>query len=319
MTLQAQPVTGELSPTVRDAIRQIRVSADRTTAVVGGQEVTADYPRELRRLLAESIYNVLHSGQPDGQVPTRLRDDALEERFIAAVPHRQIEVRGVARSAVQRDPAGRARILVEREGLRIWVPVEALTTTGSAPGEPVTLGVPPWRAALSPGFFLVDGSRQRATDRDFLRIYFHLRDAEHAVGAWATILNHLEDRAVPYRAKVLSAHELYPRRDAIVVYLTDDWAHVADDLARVAQDLPGLEHETSAFVDRVAPGVGAASEPKDAKAGRQGLSFGQHRATVLAAALVEAGDDLSQVEPTVVEHFIAAHIDPTNPARNLPA
>ncbi|MEU5964282.1 T3SS effector HopA1 family protein [Micromonospora parva] len=316
MTLQAHPLAGELAPAIRDAVRQIRVSPDRTTAVIGGREVVADFPRELRRLLAESIYNVLHSGQPDGKVPTRLREDALEERFTAAVPHRQIQVGAVVRSTVQRDAAGRGRILVEREGLRIWAPIEAITTTGYAPGEPVRLAVPPWRAALSPGFFLVDGSRQRDTSRGVLRVYLNVLDVDHAVEAWREVLTFLEERQVPYRAKVLSARELYPRRDAIVVYLGSDWQHVAADLAELAQGLRGTGPETSVFVERIAPGVGTAWEPVDGRSGRQGLSFGQHRATVLAAALVEAADDLQRVDSLIVSRFREAGIDPTNPARN---
>jgi hypothetical protein len=316
MTLQAQPSAGELAPALRDAVRRIRVAPDRTTAVIGGREIVADYPRELRRLLAESIYNVLHSGQPDGLVPTRLRDDALEERFIAAVPHRRIEVRAIARSTVQQDPTGRRRLLVEREGLRIWVPVDAVTSTGYAPGEPVSLAVPPWRAALSPGFFLVDGSKPRDTAHGVLRVYLNLRDVEHAVGAWGQVLTRLEERGVPYRAKVLSARELYPRRDAIVVYLGRQWQHTATDLADLARSLPGTGTETSAFVERIGPGVGTAWEPVDGKSGRQGLSFGQHRATVLAAALVEAAGDLERADSLIVSRFLEAGIDPANPARN---
>jgi hypothetical protein len=319
MTLQAEPRADELAPAVRDAVSQIRISADRSSAVVGGREVAADFPRELRRLLAESLYNILHSGQPDGQVPTRLRDDALEQQFIARVPHRLIEVPAIARSAVQRDPSGRKRLLVEREGLRIWVPLEVITTSGIAPGEPVRLALPPWRAGLSPGFFLVDGTRRRDTSRGVQRVYLHFSDTEHAVPAWGRVLTFLEEREAPYRAKVLSSRELYPRRDSIVVYLTGARDDLVHDLAELVQDLPGLGDDTSVFVDRIAPGVGAAAEPADPKSGRQGLSFGQHRATVLAAALVEAGEDLDGRIPLVVTRFREAGIDPLNPARNLPA
>ena len=58
-----------------------------------------------------------------------------------------------------------------------------------------------------------------------------------------------------------------------------------------------------AFVRRLAPGVGTAWEPSDTHPGRQGLSFGQHRATVLAAALVDAAGD----DP--VDHIVTAFRD----------
>jgi hypothetical protein len=319
MTLQAEPRAEELALAVREAISQIRISADRCTAVVGGREVDADFPRELRRLLAESLYNILHSGQPDGQVPTRLRDDALEQQFIAQVPHQRIEVPAIARSAVQQDPSGRKRLLVEREGLRVWVPLDVVTTSGFAPGEQVRLSLPPWRAGLSPGFFLVDGTRRRDTSRGVRRVYLHFDSTDTSVPAWGRVLTFLEEQQAGYRAKVLSSRELYPRRDAIVVYLTGGRDGLVHDLAELVQGLPGLGDDTSVFVDRIASGVGAAAEPADPKPGRQGLSFGQHRATVLAAALVEAGEDLDQRIPLVVSRFREAGIDPLNPARNLPA
>ena len=81
-------------------------------------------------MLAESIYDVFHSGQQDGKVPTRLRDPDLEVRLAAAVPHAEITTRAVVRSAAEQDGKGNTRVLVEREGVRFWAPDSALGATG---------------------------------------------------------------------------------------------------------------------------------------------------------------------------------------------
>jgi hypothetical protein len=314
-----------LSSAVREVMAAISVSADRSKALVGEREIEAETPRELRRLLSEAVYDVFHSGQGDGKVPTRLRDADLEARFAAVVPHAEITTRAVARSEAERDSQGNVRILVEREGVRFWAPESVLTGpaapgegAGPKPGDVLTISMPSMRPGLSPGFFLVDGSTPRKGGRGVLRLYINVRNVDDAVRVWGATLALLEERGLPYRAKVLSAPELYPRRDAVVVYLDDEVSHTAPLLAAEIGDMPGLGTETSAFVEALRPGIATAWEPADPHSGRQGLSFGQHRASVLATALVDSADEPDEAEATVVRRFAEAGIDPANPARNLP-
>ncbi|MFJ7064781.1 T3SS effector HopA1 family protein [Streptomyces sp. NPDC101115] len=307
-----------LASSVREVMDKISVAADRSKAVVGEREIEAETPRELRRLLSEAIYDVFHSGQEPGRVPTRLRDEGLEARLAAVVPHREIVTLARVRSAVETDDKGGSRILVEREGVRFWIPLAALRTADPVEGEVAEVTLPSARAGLSPGFFLVDGSRQRRGGQGVLRVYVNVANVDDVVGVWGAALTFLEDRGLPYRAKVLSAPELYPRRDAVVVYLDAEHAQAAPDLAAHVGGLPGVRADVSAFTEELRPGVATAWEPADPHSGRQGLSFGQHRASVLATALVDSADaGPGTAERTVVEQFRQAGIDPTAPARNL--
>ncbi|WP_053706403.1 T3SS effector HopA1 family protein [Streptomyces sp. WM6373] len=312
-------------------MRRINVSADRSAARVGERETEAETPRELRRILSEAIYDVFHSGQQDAKIPTRLRDPALEARFAAVVPHADITTSAVARSGAEQDDKGNTRVLVEREGVRFWAPEGVLAAVDGQPadaevkasdvrpGDVVRLRMSSARPGLSPGFFLVDGSTPRRGGRDVLRLYVNVTNVDDAIGVWGAALSFLEERGLPYRAKVLSAPELYPRRDALVVYLDGELASVAPELAAALGDLPGIGADTSSFVEELRPGIATAWEPTDPHSGRQGLSFGQHRASVLATALVDSSDTPDTAERTVVERFTEAGIDPANPARNLPS
>lgn len=319
MTADMGALSTSLAPAISDVVRAIHVAADRLTARVRDRDIVADTPREMRRLLSESIYDVFHAGQPDGHVPSRLRDRKLEAQFAEVVPHRDITVRARVLSEPVRDADGAVHQLVRRDGVRFWAPQSALRAEGAGPGDTVDLVVPSVRPALSPGFFLVDGSRQRTGGPAVLRVYLHVREVRQAVTVWQETLSYLEREGIGYRAKVLSAAELYPRRDAVVVYLDGDQEHVARAIARTVGHLPGIEPAVSSFTERLCPGVATAWEPTDTHAGRQGLSFGQHRATVLAAALVEAATDPDHTEQVVVRHFTEAAIDPANPARNHPS
>jgi len=70
--------------------------------------------------------------------------------------------------------------------------------------------------------------------------------------------------------------------DALVVYLDADGWRALPELAEAAADGPGVGGDVSAFCRRLRPGVAVAWEPEDDRPAMRGLSFGQHRAGVLA-------------------------------------
>ncbi|MCX4762870.1 T3SS effector HopA1 family protein [Streptomyces sp. NBC_01275] len=308
-----------LSARLREALDRVTVAPDRSRARVDDREVEADSPREMRRLLAEALYDILHAGQfvEKGALSFRLRDEAFERVLGAAVPHE----RSTARARVHIPPAESdgtaARALVERDGVRVWVPAGSVREAAPlSAGQVVTLDVPARRPALSPGFFVVDGSLPRSPHRELLRVYVHVTRWEDAAPVWARALGHLEEQGVAYRSKILSAKALYPRRDALVVYLgQESWQRVPG-LAEALREAPGVGQETSVFAEPVAPGVAVAREPEDDRPGMSGLSFGQHRATALAHALLDSAADGTPVEQTVVARFTEAGIDPARPAHN---
>ncbi|HEX5540799.1 MAG TPA: T3SS effector HopA1 family protein [Micromonospora sp.] len=305
-----------LSP-LGDALRTVQVAEDRTSVLLGEREVTSESPRELRRLLAEAIYEVLHAGQnvEKGSISYRLREEPFEEELAAAVPHRETTVRvrwcGESREIAE----GRRAVLVEREGVRVWAAEERLVDPGEpAVGDVVALRVAAQRPALSPGFFLVDSSLMQPQRQEVLRVYVHITEWQAAAGVFRRVLNLLEGRGAPYRSKVLSSKALYPRRDALVVYLDRPWWSLATEIADAVDGLPGIGAETSIFAERLAPGVAIACEPDDQRPGMRGLSFGQHRATALATALLDSDENVAEAIRTAFE---TAGIDPERPGRNL--
>ncbi|GGM90454.1 hypothetical protein GCM10010106_42520 [Thermopolyspora flexuosa] len=324
------------------ALDEVRVSVADLTATVFERKVTADNPRELQSLLASALYDVLHAGMKGepATLPRRLRDARLETDLAAAVPHAETTTRAVvcampepppvavppaeaeAGSAAHRVPGTGAetesRVLVLVDGLRVWAPRDAIRTAGPpwAPGQEVTLAMSPARPALSPGFFLVDGSAGSVASSRTLRVYVHLRDPRSAVAAWGRVLTLLEERRVRYRAKVLSAPVMYPRRDAIVVYLDSDGWTLLPELAGAAADGPGVGDDVSVFCRRLGPGVAVAWEPEDDRPAMRGLSFGQHRAGVLARALLDSVREGVDRERKILASFAESNIDPADPARN---
>ncbi|MGC9442390.1 T3SS effector HopA1 family protein [Streptomyces sp. WG5] len=253
--------------------------------------------------------------KPPGAVPFHLRDLRFEEQLAAAVPHRTT-TRSATVRAVPAD--GDGRVLVEREGVRVWTPRADVRDEGPfALGQRVTVTVAAARPALSPGFFLVDGARPAEPEPGaLLRVYVHLTGAEAAVDVWSDALRFLEERHAGYRAKVLSARSLYPRRDALVVYLRQGSWDLAHDLAQALRGHPALGDTVSLFARRLVPGIAAAWEPADRRPGMRGLSFGQHRAGALAQALIEQRRTSGDLTEIVAHHFAEAGISATDPADN---
>ena len=312
--------TVSLPSRLQESLRQVTVAPDRHRAVVAGRTVEASEPREFRRLLAEALYDVLHAGQQlsDGALPFRIRDEEFERVLHDATPCKQ----RVTHATVCPQPAQGSGypahlLLVELDGVRVWVPKERVTGGGPwSPGDRVSLLMAAARPALSPGFFLVDGSQPRRWGRGGLRVYVNITDWRRAAPVWSRVLTYLERHGYPYRAKIISAKPLYPRRDAIVVYLSQEHEHVAHGIADCLHGMAGIGPQTSVFASTIRPGVAVAWEPADPRPGMRGLSFGQHRASVLALALHDAAKGTAALEDAIIKRFTEASIDPSNPARN---
>ncbi|MFI1254189.1 T3SS effector HopA1 family protein [Streptomyces netropsis] len=302
-----------VSPTLLDAAGLVQVAPDRSSATLGERNIEADTPRELRRLLSDALYNELHAGlSMEGKtLPFRLRDAEFEEELAKGVPHRQTTVRGLVREVAEDTH------VVELGGVRVRVPAERIHADDAvSPGSVVSVVNTPLRPGLSPGFFLVEGTRPHRSV-DLLRVYIHITEWTAARKVWQAALDHLESHKLTYRAKVISSKLLYPRRDALVVYLDQRDSHAAEGLAEAVGDLPGIGTETSVFTRRLRPGVAVAWEPRDPAPGMGSLSFGQHRASVLAKALVETADAPGSIAEALHDALVEANVDPTDPSRNL--
>jgi hypothetical protein len=291
-------------------------------AEVAGQRITADDAADLRGRLARALYQRLHVGRAQQPVdPPRVRRDPdIEQRYTAAVPHRNIQVTAPVLDG-RKDT-----LIVALSGLRVAVPTGVTNSCVAGTyvdGPTVDLLLDPTRPALSPGFFLVLGSSgDGLDDGPILRVYIHPVSIDAAVGLWRTALATLEKLAVPYQAKVVSVASDLPRHDGFVVYLgRRGWPAVEPLVAALAAG-SGLGDSQSVYAHRVAPGLAVAWDPTDRRAGRMGLSFGEHRSGAIADALlrhardgvaVGDGDLASALDRCLTE----ANIDPAVPARNL--
>ncbi|MFI9078331.1 T3SS effector HopA1 family protein [Streptomyces sioyaensis] len=302
-----------VSPALLDASSRVHVAPDRSYATVGDRRIEAETTRELRRLLSDALYHELHAGLSlgDAPLPFRLRDSAFEEQLAQAVPHRQTTLRGLVRAV------GDDAHVIELGGVRVRVPADRIHADDAvSPGSVVGVGNTSLRPALSPGFFLVEGTQPHRS-ADLLRVYVHIAEWAAAPDIWHTALGYLEANGVTYRAKVVSSKLLYPRRDALVVYLDLQDRHAAQEIAGAVGDLPGIGTQTSVFARRLRHGVAAAWEPRDPSPGMDGLSFGQHRASVLAKALVETADATESFADVLHGFLLEANVDPADPSRNV--
>lgn len=297
----------------------IEVAPDGCRAAVAGETLEADSPRRLARELTTVLYETLHVGRDKAETtrPRTLRDSHFDRLLADAMPHTTTLTRALVHRRIQEDD-----YLASLDGVRVILPATALTGPALAalPAE-VPVRIPAARPALSTGFFLADGSAGTGIGPGphLLRVYIHLTGSDIAGATWRAVLSRLEKHRLPYRAKVVSATRLFPRRDALVVYLgARSWEAVPDIVSCVAGSA-GVTADTSPFAHQIAPGVAVAWEPQDQRPGMRGLSFGEHRAAVLAEAVVRHAVRTDGVgrHATVAEAFLDAGIDPQEPARNL--
>ncbi|MGW3950385.1 T3SS effector HopA1 family protein [Streptomyces sp. NPDC004752] len=309
-------MTTALAPGIVQLLRETRIAPDGRSAEVRQRTLNGDTPYALRALLAEEFYrchHVGHTGEPE--LPRRpSRDPDFEQRLLAVMPHRH-----TSRVVPLLAPVETATATVVLDGVRVALPAERVASVGGD-GRSARVRLDAARAALSPGFFLCDGSRERRLrSTGMLRVYVHVADPESAPAVWGAVLAALEDESIPYRAKVCSSRTAYPRQDGLVVYLGAEGWYAAERVTERVLGLPGVGGSTSAFVCELAPGVGAAWEPEDRRPGMGKVSFGEHRAAALARGLLlhHEKPDVYTVEQAVCEAFLEAGIDPAGPARNI--
>lgn len=309
-------MTTALAPRIVQLLRETRLAPDGRSAVVGRRTLNGDTRHSLRALLAEEFYQCHHVGRTaEPELPRRsLRDPEFEQRLLEVMPHRHTS-RVVALLA----PVEGSAATVLLDGVRVTLPAERVESVGGD-GRSARVRLDAARAALSPGFFLCDGSRERRLrSTGLLRVYVHVTDPESAPGVWRAVLTALEDEPIPYRAKICSARAAYPRQDGLVVYLGAEGWYAAERVMESVIGRPGVGTSTSAFVHELAPGVGAAWEPEDRRAGMGKVSFGEHRAAALAHGLLlhHEKPDACTAHEAVHAAFLEAGIDPADPARNV--
>ncbi|MFI0814737.1 T3SS effector HopA1 family protein [Streptomyces sp. NPDC021098] len=311
-----------LSAGLRQTLEDVRIAPDGRTAWVRDDEVTAESASAMRFVLARTLYEVLHTGRgvKDREPPRTLRAPDFEARLAKATPHPETVAAVILTG--QRSAAGRR--VVEIDGLRVGVP-DSVTPreTGRLAGDPgrpvATMNLPSARPFVSPGFFLVDSGTGRTGGGDLLRLYLRVADPDAAPELWHAVLSALESRSATYRAKIISNPASLPRNDGMVLYLSSRSWHVVDVVTGTALATALPEGPAPAFAHVIAPGVTAAWEPKDDRTGMRGLSFGEHRAHVVARAFVDAAERRRE-HPTAAElaaACVAANVDPADPARNL--
>ncbi|GGO00657.1 hypothetical protein GCM10010116_01030 [Microbispora rosea subsp. aerata] len=304
----------ELPLRLAETLDQVEIGADLRSATLGEREVTADNVRTFRGMLAGALYDLLHAGRPHREGPRRksVRDPEFETALREMVPHQS------SRALVPVHPDAPA--VVTLSGVRVRVPEERLAEeVETAGGRARWVSLPAVLPALSPGFLLVNGSLGAGLDQGrCLRLYLGVTEPQPVAGLWGAVLGRLEELRVPYRAKVLSARDLYPRRDAIVVYLGPRAWHAVPEIARAATAAGGLRPDVSTYVARLGDGIGWAWEPEDPRPQMRGMSFGEHRSHAIAAGLLAhaAGEGPGGRDAAVADALRAAGVDPGRPHRN---
>jgi HopA1 effector protein family len=309
-----QARAGDLAPRLLTALARVTIAEDCRGGSLGGRSIEARSEAEFAYRLSHAIYEVLHVGwiaEPADKA-MRSRDDAFETRLLAATPHQSVVRSG---SVVSADAQ---RVRIELDGVRVAIPA-AEAGTAAAPGSRVAVRLPSCRPALSPGYWVTDGTRALPARAPIVRLYVHLQTAGAVLASWQAALAFLEARDVPYRAKATSMPALLPRRDALVVYLREPDLTAAAGLGERVAEVAEVGESVSVFAEQLSPGVAIAWEPSDPRPTMRGLSFGEHRSRATAEGLMRQARSRGHqtIADAVRQALEEAGIDPHRPSRNL--
>jgi hypothetical protein len=212
------------------------------------------------------------------------------------------------------------RVVVERDGLRLWVRPEDLHRDGGertpppgavqpgpheldddrdehAPpldavqvGAQVGVRMPKELRRLSPGFYMALGDAEFPADASaaagIVRFYWSLR-RDGAAALVERLTGALNEAGIAFRLKVIADPEGYRRCDAGVLYtLAPQFERLAPIVADTHRRIePWLRPASPALTKPLAPGLALAEDP-----GAGTESFGMNRCRLLAEGIVDAAE-----------------------------
>jgi hypothetical protein len=153
--------------------------------------------------------------------------------------------------------------------------------------------------------------------REQIRVYWNV-PASGAARLVRMLTSRLNAMELPFELKVAAHPRAFHRCDAAVLYLAPDpFLAARETLLQVAGETR-LRAPVPALTYRLTPGVGLAEDVRD------GSSFGTHRCTVLAEAILRAHHERLEPLPTVSAHFADAglaldtpYLDPALDGRHV--
>lgn len=279
---------------------RVRIDLTARTVTVGAATSQHRERRDLVRDLGTFIYTHFHVGHHIERIdPGNHRDWEYEAGLCRRYADRPM-TRRVPVIDVQQDD-----LVVSYLGVRVRVPRSSVTLSDGQ----ADLAVPLLSPALSPGFVLARGPEDLAAADPTLRVYVGAHDRDRATEVFHRVLDVLRVRR-RWQAKVTSQDNLYPRSDAVTVYLHPSETSAVGDLAEATRDVRSATEPVSQFVLPLGPGLGCAWDPD-----RPGVSFGQHRARVVGQVLMARAEG-SWDPATLDETCRSRGIDPDNIWRN---
>jgi HopA1 effector protein family len=250
--------------------------------------------------MTDILYSVLHCREPSEPSLLAGFSDWVGARDFALSLSEANQGQGSWESGWLIRGAENGSVIAERNGLRFWVRPEDVRAPGPlTDGVSASVKLPKEFRHMLPGFYFAVGDAEHDGNLpDAVRVYWHLRPVG-AAPLVALITGRLNVAGIPFRLKLVSDPLGYRRSDPAVLYLPrSSYGKAAPLLAQLyAEVRQFLRSPVSAYVKRMAYGVGLAEDPND------GSSFGQHRSRLLATALASpasagaasAGDRLDAV------------------------
>jgi hypothetical protein len=239
----------------------------------------------LQAQLYRDFYTRGHAAWPD-ESPARMpvtRFTPFLQALSAANPGRGSHEGGWRVRGFEGD-----RIVVERDGLSLWIKGHDVIADGSCEvvaNAAVRVRLPKELLKLSPGYYMALGDRGLDSDipEGLVRFYWNLR-SEMAPRFLACTLSRLNQAGLAFRLKAVNDADGYTRCDAGVLYVRKPDCQSALGIVGTVYGEVGTELKsgTPGFTKRLAAGLGVAEDPGG------GDSFGMHRCLLLAEGIVRA-------------------------------
>lgn len=291
-----------------DAIATGMSRAAHGTATLVAQ--TAD-DRERTHLAYLAVYACGFDGSSHLDAYRALASSPRDEQFLATLQEAITDTTVIELTDPRHPQSEGDRTVVELDGVRCYIPADAIIDQDSAGG--LRVRAPVLLSSVMPGFVVRSGARPLVDRSALTRLYLDLVP-EGAAWMLGTLARRLDAADAAYEMKALANPRAYLRHDAGVLYVptgSEAAALATVEAALADAATPVIDAGSPALTWQVRPGIGIADDPTDLGGG---LSHGQW----VASLLMEAGrhsTDPAAIEAHITRQILAAGRDPHRPFR----
>ncbi|MFC3931354.1 T3SS effector HopA1 family protein [Streptococcus dentapri] len=176
--------------------------------------------------------------------------------------------------------------------------------------------LPCFRPNITPGFFMFNHNSNITRWGGLVkRFYIGANNPNYAIDLWAKGINVFIDKGIDFQAKVLSDSKSYPRTDAVVFYVPEEYEDIVEKVLISLISESNDNIVCSPLCEEIIYNLSKADEPIQLEHHQQ--SFGENRCSIIADSIHDSIIKGLNFGVILRQRMLSSKVNPDNLSQNL--